>query len=127
MISFNSKNYAQAGLEIAIAEANLDGELEAVKRLSLLLSNNPLFLRLLKSNFVSKEEKFNLLEAVVKPIVGKSLFYLISILNKRSSLALLPEILVEFIHLANNYLGIVCGFVFSAKELSESNQKRLES
>lgn len=117
--------YALALLSIAVEEHNNENYRLLVKDLYNSFNQSEDLKLLLKSTFVSKDEKKNLFKTMLNDIELKKVldFVLVIIDNGRSSY-LLP-ILEEFIKVSNNYDNISEGIIYSTIRLSEKEIEKI--
>lgn len=117
--------YALALLSIAVEEHNNESYRLLIKDLYSNFSQSDDLKLLLKSSFVSKEEKKQLFITMLNDIKLKKIldFILVIIDNGRSNCLL--EIFDEFIKVSNNYDNISEGIIYSTIRLSESEIEKI--
>ena len=110
--------YANALLSIALEENNNKTYREHVKSIYDTLQNSEDLQRVLKSAFISKKEKLDLFETLLKDedLIYVKDFILVIIKNSRETH--LIEILNEFIRISNLEDGIIEGIIYSVEFLS---------
>lgn len=110
--------YANALLSIALEENNNKTYREHVKSIYETLQNSEDLQRVLKSAFISKKEKLDLFETLLKDedLIYVKDFILVIIKNSRETH--LIEILNEFIRISNLEDGIIEGIIYSVEFLS---------
>ena len=98
---------------------------QEVKELSKIFSENPGFTLLLKSSFLSIEERTKIIDKVLKG-VDKDFIALLKIVLKNNRISLLDEVLQSFNSYCNAYRGVDEGLIYSISPLNEKTKKSIE-
>ncbi len=111
--------YALALLSIA-KDAHLVNEYqEQAKSVYQILKENPDYIRVLSSCFLSKEEKHALLDEAFQSLTLKSIVSFLKVVVDNERTVMILSILQEFHSLCNEQLQVAEGIVYSVMELSE--------
>ena len=111
-------NYASALLSLAIDDNKVILYQKEVKELRKIIFDNPDFLLLLDSRFLTSEERMHNAEMILKDF-SPDIVSFIKIIIKHNRIAYLSEILEAFNSLCNENQGIVEGLIYSAFPLGE--------
>lgn len=118
--------YSSALLSLAKDENKVNEYKVAVKSLLEFFNDNPNVYEFLKSYFESEENKFKIVDSLVKDYNLNSLSSFIKILIKKHRIADFRYIASEFIKESNESLGISEGFVYSVNKLTSSQILMIE-
>lgn len=118
MDSVNNR-YALALLSIAKEENKVDEYQKQAKIVYCILNDNPDYLRVLSSCFISKEEKHLLVEQAFEAIPLKHIISFIKVIIDNNRVSYMKKIFQEFNSLCNEYLGIAEGIIYSVINLSD--------
>ena len=113
-----ASRYALALLSIS-EENKLTNEFQQqIKEIISLLNENPKFIDVLNSSFLSKEERKNIVSKTFKGF-DKNIVNMINLLLDNNRINFLLEICYEFNSLVNEKRGVKEGFVYSTEYLSK--------
>ena len=123
-----SKSYALALYEISRDNAELDKTEDEIKGLSKLLKESPDFKEMILNPSISKEDKTNIISLIAeKNNFSKNLKKFLSFLVLKNRLFFLDKIIESFLNLISNNKGELKAKLISSKELSISEQKKIQS
>ena len=113
-----AQTYAEALFSLALEEKKLSSLQEEGKQLSDIINDNPDFLLLLNSRFMSAEERK---EVAIKILKGfdDDIVNLIKVIVDHNRVDYVQEILQAFNSLCNEYRGVKEGLVYSAFPLDK--------
>ena len=113
-----AQTYAEALFSLALEEKKLSSLQEEGKQLSDIINDNPDFLLLLNSRFMSAEERK---EVAIKILKGfdDDIVNLIKVIVDNNRVDYVQEILQAFNSLCNEYRGVKEGLVYSAFPLDK--------
>lgn len=112
----------------SIAEDNnkvisLQNEVKEIKRI---IDDNPNFITLLNSSFLSIEERLNVIDNTLIN-VDKDFIALLKIMIVNGRISLFDEVLQAFNSYCNAYRGVDEGLVYSTSPLDEKTKKTIET
>ena len=113
-----AQNYANALLSIAIEDNNVIDYQTEVKELSKIIKDNPDFLMLIDSRFLSVEERKEEVEKVLKGF-STDVINFIKIIVSHNRVNYLEDILEAFNTLCNESRDIVEGLIYTAFPLKD--------
>ncbi len=117
--------YANSLLETAIENQNLDSVAADMQLVASTLGSNPLLAKVLMNPVIKSEKKISILKEIFESRIGKdSMNFLVFVVNK-SRENLLREILLKFLRLRDDHLGIIKVNVTTAFEFSDEQQSLL--
>ena len=113
-----AQTYAEALFSLALEEKKLSSLQEEGKQLSDIINDNPDFLLLLNSRFMSAEERK---EVAIKILKGfdDDIVNLIKVIVDNNRVDYVQEILQAFNSLCNEYRGVKEGLIYSAFPLDK--------
>lgn len=120
------KRYADALLELAIAENACEAYLEEAKVMLQVLNENEELQSLYVNPKITLEEKLSLTESCFGKAFSKDIVGLVSLVVRNGRSAFLTKILECFIADAKKHLGIAIVEVCTARELTSAQLKALE-
>lgn len=121
-----ASRYALAMFDIALEENKVEEYQEKIKCVRELLNENPDYVRVLSSYFLSTKEKHELVEKAFKDLDSKHIISFLKVIIDNHRVNEIHNILQEFHTLCNEYLGIDEGFVYSVVPLKEEQIKQIE-
>ncbi|UVD81850.1 F0F1 ATP synthase subunit delta [Mycoplasma iguanae] len=117
---------SQALLEIAIEEKKLDVFKENVTYIKAIFSNNPELNTILKSYFISYEEKEKLINNIFKKVIDSTFMNFLLFITEKKQIGLLLNVFEKFIAQVYKKQNITLGTIFSTKVLSQKDLKAFE-
>ena len=126
MAKLVSKTYGDALFELALEENVMDTLFEEVQVLSEVLAAGDEFMKILNHPKIAKEEKLQVVEAVLKGRVSDHLTGFITLVVNKERYNELPAIFSYFITRVKEYKGIGTAYVSSAVELKDAQKKEVE-
>lgn len=120
-----ANRYASALLDIALEENKNQQYRDQIKELVDSFSESDELLALLKSSFVSKEEKKSLFNEMLKGIELVKICDFINVIIDNSRERFLLEILREFIAISNAHDNISEGIIYSTTKLSKEEINKI--
>ena len=120
-----AQNYASALLSLAIDDNKVIIYQEEVKELRKIIKDNPDFLLLLDSRFLSMEERVNNAEKILNGF-SLDVINFIKIIIKHNRINYLEDILEAFNSLCNENRDIVEGLIYSAFPLGEETLLKIK-
>lgn len=121
-----AQNYASALLSIAIDENKVNAYQLEVKEIKKIINDNPDFLLLLDSRFLTLEERMHNAELILKDF-SLDILNFIKIIIKHNRINYLIDILDGFNSLCNENQDIVEGLIYSAFPLDESTLLKIKN
>lgn len=118
--------YALAMFDIALEENKVKEYQEKMKCVKKLLNENPDYLRVLSSYFLTAKEKHELVEKALVSLDSKHIISFIKVIIDNHRVNEIDSIFQEIHVLCNEYLGIDEGFVYSVIPLNEEQIKQIE-
>lgn len=118
--------YSSALLEIALEEKSVKQYRDCIKEIQKCLKDNPEYLHVLSSAFISKDEKYALVKKAFASLPFKHIVNFIGVIIDNERINELPHIFDRFISLCNDHLGVEEGFVYSTLELSKLQIDKIE-
>jgi len=118
--------YADALVSIAKEEKKLVQYKNAAKDFDILLQSNLELKKALESYFISKEEKFLVIDEIVKDDHLDNWTNFLKIITEKHIIFEYHELSKEIIFSINEELGIYDGFVYSVKKLDEKTIQNIE-
>lgn len=125
MSSEVASRYSEALFEIAKENNSIASKKEQAEKIVEIFSSSkelPLFLRAIK---ITPEEKKKTIDSIFKDVLDEDVIHLIKLTIDKHRSEYLPEMMKEYIVLANEELGIVTGVVQSARPLSKEDMDRI--
>ena len=119
-----TSRYAQALFSLKRESNTLLETQEVVKELIKIIDDNPDFLVLLDSHYLSKEERLNIVEKTFHSI-DEEVKNLIKVVVENNRALLLKEIFLDFSSLTNDYRGVKEGLVYSTEPLTENQLNKI--
>ena len=116
---------SKALMEIAVEEEKVESYLSESEDVYKILDENESFLRALSSAFISKEEKDKLLNDVFKNKIETNFLNYLKLVTNSSQAHLLKVSLREFRKLAELYLSVYSGVVYSTSKLDKEDMSKL--
>ena len=113
-----AQTYAEALFSLALEEKKLSSLQEEGKQLSDIINDNPDFLLLLNSRFMSAEERKEVATKILKGF-DDDIVNLIKVIVDNNRVDYVQEILQAFNSLCNEYRGVKEGLVYSAFPLDK--------
>ena len=113
-----AQTYAEALFSLALEEKKLSSLQEEGKQLSDIINDNPDFLLLLNSRFMSAEERKEVANKILKGF-DDDIVNLIKVIVDNNRVDYVQEILQAFNSLCNEYRGVKEGLVYSAFPLDK--------
>lgn len=120
------KSYAIALFDLALETNKVEVYQEEVKAISNILKENKEFFDLLTNQFVSKEDKKNMLHNVFFSKIENMILNFLKLLIDKSRFNLSIDIFKEFNSLANDHRNIKEGILYSAISLDDARVKAIE-
>lgn len=102
---------------------SLQNEVKEIKRI---IDDNPNFITLLNSSFLSIEERLNVIDNTLIN-VDKDFIALLKIMIVNGRISLFDEVLQAFNSYCNAYRGVDEGLVYSTSPLDEKTKKTIET
>ena len=121
-----ASRYALAMFEIALEENKVQEYQEKIKCVSDILKNNPDYMRVLSSYFLSTSKKHLLVEEAFKSLESKHIISFLKVIIDNHRVNEIQTIFKEFHTMCNEHLGIEEGIVYSVIELSDEQIKEIE-
>ena len=121
-----ASRYALAMFEIALEENKVQEYQEKIKCVSDILKNNPEYMRVLSSYFLSTSKKHLLVEEAFKSLESKHIISFLKVIIDNHRVNEIQTIFKEFHTMCNEHLGIEEGIVYSVIELSDEQIKEIE-
>ena len=120
-----SSRYGLALYSLALEEKKIDSWQEEVKTLKGIFVENPDFIMILGSSFVSLEERLEILE---KTLVGvdKNIVALISVVMENNRTDLILDVFDSFNSYCNQYRGVSEGLIYSTLKLDQKVIDQIE-
>ena len=126
--SSTSKSYSIALYELSKENSELNRVEDDVKSLHQLLSESPSFKEMTLSPVVAKEDKRNVMFTIAdKNNFSEILKKFLGFLATKNRLFFLDKIIESFLNLISNNKGELKAKLISSKELSISEQKKIQS
>lgn len=119
-------NYASALLSIAIDDNKVIAYQKEIKELRKIIKDNPDFVLLLDSRFLSLEERINNVALILKDF-SIDIVNFIKIIVKHNRVNYLEEILEAFNSLCNENQDIIEGLIYSAFPLAEDTLLKIKN
>ena len=121
-----ASRYALAMFEIALEENKVQEYQEKIKCVSDILKNNPDYMRVLSSYFLSASKKHLLVEEAFKSLESKHIISFLKVIIDNHRANEIQTIFKEFHTMCYEHLGIEEGIVYSVIELSDEQIKEIE-
>ena len=121
-----AQNYASALLSLAIDDNKVNDYQVEMKELRKIIKDNPDFILLLDSRFLSIEERMKNAELILKGF-SLDIVNFIKIIIKHNRVNYLEDILEAFNSLCNENQDIVEGLIYSAFPLEESTLQKIKN
>ena len=121
-----AQNYASALLSLAIDDNKVKDYQVEMKELRKIIKDNPDFILLLDSRFLSIEERMKNAELILKGFANDIVNF-IKIIVKHNRVNYLVDILEVFNSLCNENQDIVEGLIYSAFPLEESTLQKIKN
>ena len=120
-----ASRYAYALYSLALEKDQLEERVKQIKELLDVLEDNGDFLLLLSNEFLSIEERQEVVHKALQG-VNEDILYTIDIVIKNHRVKYLKEILQAFITDANSYQGVKEGLLYSSMPLDKNTISRIE-
>ena len=114
-----AQTYAEALFSLALDEKKISLLQEQVKDLSSVIEDNPDFLMLLDSRFMSVNERKEITEKILKEY-DEDLINLIKVIIDHNRVSFIQDIFQAFNSLCNDYKGVKEGLLYSAYPLDKN-------
>lgn len=121
-----ASRYALAMFDIALEENKVKEYQEKMKCVKKILNDNPDYLRVLSSYFLTAKEKHDLVESAFKSLDSKHIISFMKVVIDNHRVNEIDKIFQEFHSLCNEFQGIDEGFVYSVIPLGEEQIKQIE-
>jgi F-type H+-transporting ATPase subunit delta len=121
-----ASRYALAIFEIALEENKIQEYQEKIKCVSDIFNNNPDYMRVLSSYFLSVKQKHELVEKAFESLKEKHIISFLKVIIDNHRVNEIQSIFKEFHTLCNKHLGIEEGIVYSVIPLSEEQIENIE-
>ncbi len=121
-----ASRYALAMFDIALEENKVKEYQEKMKCVKKILNDNPDYLRVLSSYFLTAKEKHDLVESAFKSLDSKHIISFMKVVIDNHRVNEIDKIFQEFHTLCNEFQGIDEGFVYSVIPLGEEQIKQIE-
>lgn len=121
-----ASRYALAMFDIALEENKVKEYQEKMKCVKKILNDNPDYLRVLSSCFLTAKEKHDLVESAFKSLDSKHIISFMKVVIDNHRVNEIDKIFQEFHTLCNEFQGIDEGFVYSVIPLGEEQIKQIE-
>lgn len=125
MVTEVAERYAQGLFELAKENSTVTEKKDTAKLLKELLEKNPELRTFLRAVKVTGAEKKAFIEKVFSEAADADFIRFIKLLIDKGRIGYFDQILTEYIRLANDYLGIEHGTVWSARPLKEEDLSRI--
>ncbi|MEX1062004.1 MAG: ATP synthase F1 subunit delta [Balneolaceae bacterium] len=126
MISKPARRYANALLQIAIEQDQLDKILEDVRLIDQTLSSSRELRLFLKSPVINTDDKKEALESIFEGSVTEDLmFNFLDLISRKGRETLLDQIMRGFIDLYKEHAGIIDVSVYTAMDVPEDIRSKL--
>lgn len=125
MISKAARRYANALLQSAIEQKNLDDVVDDIRFIRNTLDGSRDLIVFLRSPVIESEVKLSILLSIFKSHISELSIQLLKLLSEKNREALLPDLCEGFIELYNNHCGIVKIDVTTAFEMDQKQQNSL--
>ncbi|MCP9306633.1 F0F1 ATP synthase subunit delta [Mesomycoplasma ovipneumoniae] len=122
----NIYGYSESLLEISISEKKVDQFINDSFYIIDLVSANPSLISIFASHFISKSEKYTLIEKIFESKIDTYMINFLKVICKNNLFSHYNQILIKYIKLANAYLGQSWGQIQSAFPLSPSEIAKFE-
>ena len=113
-----AQTYAEALFSLALEEKKISSLQEEGKALIEIIDNNPDFLMLLNSHFMSREERKDIASQILKDF-DEDIINLIKVIIDNNRIALIIDVLQAFNSLCNEHKGVKEGLIYSAFPLDK--------
>ena len=118
-----ANRYARALCSIAIEENQVEEYQQKIQFVDQQLKENPDFMRILSSYFITKEEKHRVIDQVFEPLGSRHILSFLKLIIDHNRIHELFPILKEFHSLCNEARGIVEGIAYTVYPLKEQELK----
>ncbi len=119
-------NYASALFSLSKEENKVDIYLKEIKQVEEILTSDPSFLECFSSHKISLDQINSILDKAFGKLESPSLLPFLKLLASKHLISSIREIFREYRTLANEYLGIKEGLLYSTSPLSEEEVSRIE-
>lgn len=119
-------NYAAALFSLSKDENKVSTYLKEVKQVEDVFSKNPEFLEYFSSHKISRKDVNKILETAFKDLESPSLLPFLKLLATKHLISSIHEIFREYRTLANEYLGIKEGLLYSTSPLKGDEIAKIE-
>lgn len=120
-------HYANALLSLAKEEKKVTEYKLCLLDLSEYFEAHPEVNEYLLSYFVDEKDKYEVIDTLCKESKLESLSSFLKLLTKKHRFNIFKRIVKEYVEIANEELGILEGIVYSTKELTKEDIKKLET
>ncbi len=119
-------NYASALFSLSRDENKVETYLKEMKEIEEIFSNNPEFIEIFSSYKVPQNEIFSIFDKAFKGLESPSLLPFMKLLVSKHLISSIHQIFREYRTLANEYLGIKEGLLYSVTPLSKEEISKVE-
>ncbi len=120
-----ASRYGLALYSLALEENKIDSWQTDVKTLKGIFLENPDFIMILGSSFISLEERIDILEKTLKG-VDKNIVALIDVIMENNRTDLLIDVFDSFNSYCNQYRGVSEGLIYSTLKLDQTVIDQIE-
>ena len=120
-----ASRYGLALYSLALEENKIDSWQKDVKTLKGIFLENPDFIMILGSSFISLEERIEILEKTLKG-VDKNIVALIDVIMENNRTDLLIDVFDSFNSYCNQYRGVSEGLIYSTLKLDQTVIDQIE-
>lgn len=120
-------HYAKALFDLALEEKAISPYKEMVVSLLKTYQSQPDIRSLFGSAFLSKAQKEQQVEAILSGFGSQTFVFFFKVLVKHHRTSDYPKIAKEFVSLANEYLGIAEGLLYTYTQISENEKQQIEA
>ena len=121
-----AQNYASALLSIAVDDNKVITYQEEVRELNKIINDNPDFMLLLDSRFLTIEERRDKVSEILVNF-SPDIINFVKVIVSHNRVNYLPEILSAFNTLCNEYQDIVEGLIYTAFPLKEETINKIKA
>lgn len=118
-------NYGSALFSLAKEDNQVEAYLSSLEEIADFLKDNAEIAQFLESHAVNEESKKDVIKKLAEPYSLTHLYAFLALLSQHHYIGRIDEVVVSYRNLANEYLGIKEGIVYSATPLSKEDMKRI--